>query len=98
MEQFIPDTTIVGTVRPSPGACPSTRQISAPVRGDFNLFYLQYPWYRIATPGAPRLTMLENEYVLEVSPATHRVLMDLLATRSVLRYRDREYLIYELVR
>ena len=28
---------------------PSVRQISAPVRGDFNLFYLQYPWYRIAT-------------------------------------------------
>lgn len=56
------------------------------------------PWYRISTPGAPRLTMLENEYILEVPPATHRVLMDLLATRSVLRYRDREYLIYELVR
>jgi branched-subunit amino acid ABC-type transport system permease component len=28
---------------------PSVRQISEPVRGDFNLFYLQYPWYRIAT-------------------------------------------------
>ncbi len=28
---------------------PSVRQISAPVPGDFNLFYLQYPWYRIAT-------------------------------------------------
>jgi branched-subunit amino acid ABC-type transport system permease component len=28
---------------------PSVRQISAPVRGDFSLFYLQYPWYRIAT-------------------------------------------------
>ena len=28
---------------------PSVRQISAPVRGDFNLFHLQYPWYRIAT-------------------------------------------------
>jgi branched-subunit amino acid ABC-type transport system permease component len=27
---------------------PSVRQISAPVRGDFNLFHLQYPWYRIA--------------------------------------------------
>jgi branched-subunit amino acid ABC-type transport system permease component len=28
---------------------PSVRQISEPVRGDFNLFYLQYPWYRIVT-------------------------------------------------
>jgi branched-chain amino acid transport system permease protein len=28
---------------------PSVRQISAPVGGDFNLFHLQYPWYRIAT-------------------------------------------------
>ena len=27
----------------------SVRQISEPVRGDFNLFYLQYPWYRIVT-------------------------------------------------
>ena len=28
---------------------PSVRQISEPVRGDFTLFYLQYPWYRIVT-------------------------------------------------
>jgi branched-chain amino acid transport system permease protein len=28
---------------------PSVRRISEPVRGDFNLFHLQYPWYRIAT-------------------------------------------------
>jgi len=28
---------------------PSVRQISEPVHGDFNLFYLQYPWYRIVT-------------------------------------------------
>ena len=28
---------------------PSVRQISVPVGGDFNLFYLQYPWYRIVT-------------------------------------------------
>ena len=28
---------------------PSVRQISEPVRGDFNLFHLQYPWYRIVT-------------------------------------------------
>ncbi len=28
---------------------PSVRQISAPVSGDFSLFHLQYPWYRIAT-------------------------------------------------
>jgi branched-subunit amino acid ABC-type transport system permease component len=30
---------------------PSVRQISEPVPGDFNLFYLQYPWYRIVTAG-----------------------------------------------
>ena len=28
---------------------PSVRQISVPVGGDFTLFYLQYPWYRIVT-------------------------------------------------
>ena len=28
---------------------PSVRQISVPVGGDFDLFYLQYPWYRIVT-------------------------------------------------
>ena len=28
---------------------PSVRNIAEPVRGDFNLFYLQYPWYRIVT-------------------------------------------------
>ncbi|HEY7538769.1 MAG TPA: branched-chain amino acid ABC transporter permease [Methylomirabilota bacterium] len=28
---------------------PSVRRISEPVPGDFDLFYLQYPWYRIAT-------------------------------------------------
>jgi branched-chain amino acid transport system permease protein len=28
---------------------PSVRQISEPIRGDFTLFYLQYPWYRILT-------------------------------------------------
>jgi branched-chain amino acid transport system permease protein len=28
---------------------PSVRQISEPVRGDFSLFHLQYPWYRIVT-------------------------------------------------
>jgi branched-chain amino acid transport system permease protein len=28
---------------------PSVRQISEPVRGDFNLFHLQYPWYRVVT-------------------------------------------------
>jgi branched-subunit amino acid ABC-type transport system permease component len=28
---------------------PSVRRITEPVPGDFDLFYLQYPWYRIAT-------------------------------------------------
>src|SRR5215471_13956968 len=28
---------------------PSVRQISEPVHGDFTLFHLQYPWYRIVT-------------------------------------------------
>jgi branched-subunit amino acid ABC-type transport system permease component len=28
---------------------PSVRQISEPVSGDFTLFHLQYPWYRIVT-------------------------------------------------
>src|SRR5256884_9325262 len=28
---------------------PSVRQISEPVPGHFTLFYLEYPWYRVAT-------------------------------------------------
>ena len=28
---------------------PSVRRISEPVPGDFTLFHLQYPWYRVAT-------------------------------------------------
>ncbi len=28
---------------------PSVRRITEPVAGDFDLFYLQYPWYRVAT-------------------------------------------------
>lgn len=28
---------------------PSVRRITEPVSGDFDLFYLQYPWYRVAT-------------------------------------------------
>src|SRR5437773_10956267 len=28
---------------------PSVRQISEPVEGHFTLFYLEYPWYRVAT-------------------------------------------------
>src|SRR5436190_17784091 len=28
---------------------PSVRQISEPVSGHFTLFYLEYPWYRVAT-------------------------------------------------
>ena len=28
---------------------PSVRRISEPVPGEFQLFYLQYPWYRVAT-------------------------------------------------
>lgn len=57
---------------------------------------LHKPWYRIATAGAPPPGMLEKEYVLEVPPQVHAVLTTLLNTHSVLRYRDGEYLIYEL--
>jgi branched-subunit amino acid ABC-type transport system permease component len=28
---------------------PSARNLSAPITGQFTLFYLQYPWYRVAT-------------------------------------------------
>jgi branched-chain amino acid transport system permease protein len=28
---------------------PSARKISAPITGQFSMFYLQYPWYRVAT-------------------------------------------------
>ncbi len=53
------------------------------------------PWYRV---GHRSLGVLEREYVLEVPPATHRMLMQFLASRCALRYRDRDYLLYEIVR
>lgn len=53
------------------------------------------PWYHV---GHRPLGGLERESVLEVPPATHAILMQFLATRCSLRYRDRDYLVYEIAR
>ncbi len=37
----------ISTLRPLIG--PSARKLQEPITGQFSLFYLQYPWYRIAT-------------------------------------------------
>jgi hypothetical protein len=60
-------------------------------RERFTHIVIHKPWYRIG--GAP-LGTLEKEYVLQVPPDTHRKLMQFLATRARLQYRDDEYVIY----
>lgn len=57
---------------------------------------LRKTWYRVARPGLPPLTPIENEFVLQVSPETDRVVTTFLKTQAVLRYRDAEYLIFQL--
>ncbi len=54
------------------------------------------PWYRVQSPGMQPFSMLEGELGLSVSPATHALLGELFRKHTVLRYRDREYLIFEL--
>lgn len=53
-------------------------------------------WYRVTgTPQRP-LTPVENEYMLEVTPQTDAIVTVTLKERAILRYRDRDYLIFEL--
>ena len=54
------------------------------------------PWYRVQAPGMQPLGILEGELGLTVSPATHALLGELFRKHAGLRYRDREYLIFEL--
>jgi hypothetical protein len=58
---------------------------------------LHKPWYRIEGPGVPPANMLEREYLLDVSPDTDALVTAFLKTRAVLRYRDAEYLIFEVM-
>ncbi|MCU1244199.1 MAG: hypothetical protein JWN02_109 [Acidobacteria bacterium] len=57
---------------------------------------LHKPWLRAATPGTPPPTLLEREYLLELPPATARTLFTTLNHATALRYRDSDYLVYEL--
>ncbi|HKO54880.1 MAG TPA: hypothetical protein VJ276_03315, partial [Thermoanaerobaculia bacterium] len=57
---------------------------------------LHKKWYRVAAPGQRPLTPIESELVLEVTPETDRVVTALLKTRALLRYRDEEFLIFQL--
>jgi hypothetical protein len=59
---------------------------------------LHKPWLRAATPGTPPPTLLEREYLLELPPTTARTLFATLNHATVLRYRDGDYLVYELTR
>ncbi|HEV7921643.1 MAG TPA: hypothetical protein VGR02_12715 [Thermoanaerobaculia bacterium] len=54
---------------------------------------LRKKWYRV---GHQLLTPIESELVLEVPAETDRVVTAMLKTRAVLRYRDEEYLIFQL--
>jgi hypothetical protein len=57
---------------------------------------LHKPWLRAVTPGTPPSTLLEREYLLELPPATARTLFATLNHATALRYRDSDYLVYEL--
>jgi hypothetical protein len=54
-------------------------------------------WYRVQS-GAPPPDVLDRETLLEVSPQTDSVLRTVTAQHADLRYRDGEYLIFELKR
>ncbi len=57
---------------------------------------LHKTWYRVASPRPQPLIAIQREYVLEVPPQTDRVLTAMLKTHAILRYRDRDYLVFEL--
>jgi hypothetical protein len=54
---------------------------------------LRKTWYRA---GHRPLTPIESEQMLEVTPQTDRVVTAMLKTMAILRYRDEEYLIFQL--
>ncbi|MGH9420277.1 MAG: hypothetical protein ACRD3J_09905, partial [Thermoanaerobaculia bacterium] len=66
-------------------------------QGGITHVVLHKPWYLIKGPGVPPAGMLAREYLLEVPPKTDAVVTAFLKTRAVLRYRDAEYLIFEVV-
>ena len=57
---------------------------------------LHLPWIATASPPPRPLTPLEREYVLELAPPVWERLRRFLATRATLRFRDREYLVFEI--
>lgn len=59
---------------------------------------LHKTWYRVASPAQRPLMPVERESILEVTPQTDAVLTAMLKSRAILRYRDRDYLVFELRR
>lgn len=68
------------------------------LRMDVTHVLLHKTWYRVASASARPLISIEREYVLEVTPEIDRVLTTMLKTRAILRYRDGDYLIFEVRR
>src|SRR2546426_10910554 len=73
---------------------PSVRRINEPVPGDFTLFHLQYPWYRVATAvlagliiGGLWLVFEDGQYGLWIRAPTHdRVMAQALGVPVPLVY------------
>jgi hypothetical protein len=52
--------------------------------------------YRVQSPQARPLTLIERERFLEVPPAVHATLSSMLQSHGTVRYNDRQHLIVEL--
>jgi hypothetical protein len=74
---------------------PSQLETELRARGVTHIL-LHKPWLRATTPDTPPPTLLEREYLLELPPATARTLFTTLNHATTLRYRDHDYLVYEL--
>lgn len=76
---------------------PTPEALHAELRAQHVSYVLLRPrWYRVAQPGQRPLTPIESELALEVPPQIDRVLKTMLQTHATLRYRDDEFLIFEL--
>jgi hypothetical protein len=53
-------------------------------------------WYRVTSPQNPPVDMLGRELLLEVPPETDRLLRSFLTSHAQPRYRDAEYVVFEL--
>lgn len=78
---------------------PTAPAMAGAFRSEGYTHLLLHPaWYRSTADPAPPLTVLESEFGVAVTPATHAVLTEVVRNHATLRYRDSEYLIFELNR